>query len=617
MKIFKYIFLLMLPLAALAQFTPPAADRVTVTTDGDGLLVGPSTFWTANAAALAAVVEGEDIDVDWAQITGTPTTLGGYGITDAVNVSAIGTTEGDLVTLSAGGVWADARISASSVTQHEGALTIANTQVTGLGDLAAMDDITLALVTDSGTAAAVNTGTTQNTIPLIGAGNVLSDSLLSDNIPRLSGYNEWDAYNEFTGASEFTNTAEVSSLMRFTMDGVLRLTASTEIGSVSITRAESYEDDGFPVDWNLRIPDEAHRGTANIATREWVESDATISEGQITGLGELATMDSVSNANLDFAVVPATEAVMLSDGGGGMGHEHVNGVYLRDGELNGKPRYVKGDQEIVWRQLDTDPIGWHVKDINDSIWYFWSTQDVATPDLVTNWLTGDSFPVATVSLLSYTPATQEWVDEKIDARFSSLNTAAVDASGVLAMPDLNTGNTVLVDEVADSGEEPTGNVVLSGAGESQVNGVYLPNGEVNGRPSWKLDGSGDPGMRLLATSGSLWVWQIIDPTHEVLYGTWDQEVENPWDAIGWQDEEGDLPAPTVEQETAPAPGDTLTSITGMVTGAQYMLVNATGAALTLEASANLVLARGDPDLTLAEDEAVIVISLSPTKATIP
>ena len=72
---------------------------------------------TQHEAALA---------ISWSQVGATPTTLSGYGITDAaplVHTHAAG----DVIS----GTFADARISEASVTQHEAALSVSWSQLSG------------------------------------------------------------------------------------------------------------------------------------------------------------------------------------------------------------------------------------------------------------------------------------------------------------------------------------------------------------------------------------------------------------------------------------------------------------------------------------------------------
>ena len=67
--------------SGIAQILPTPLNTP-VTANADGTLRSPTTFITANASALSATVSPL-VSVSWSQITGKPTTLTGYGITDA------------------------------------------------------------------------------------------------------------------------------------------------------------------------------------------------------------------------------------------------------------------------------------------------------------------------------------------------------------------------------------------------------------------------------------------------------------------------------------------------------------------------------------------------------
>jgi hypothetical protein len=77
------------------------------------------------------------LSIGWGQLTGVPTTLAGYGITDAYTKTEADARYAPIVhthdaAAVVSGTFADARISASSVTQHQAALSIAWGQLTGV-----------------------------------------------------------------------------------------------------------------------------------------------------------------------------------------------------------------------------------------------------------------------------------------------------------------------------------------------------------------------------------------------------------------------------------------------------------------------------------------------------
>lgn len=74
----------------------------------------------------------------------------------------------------------------------------------------------------------------------------------------------------------------------------------------------------------------------------------------------------------------------------------VDGVYLRDGDLNSKPKYANGTHRIEWySNLSTHQ--WNILFVSgeDEVVYY-SNEDVDTPDLVTTWSIVAPSPVPTV-----------------------------------------------------------------------------------------------------------------------------------------------------------------------------------------------------------------------------
>jgi len=84
----------------------------------------------------------------------------------------------------------------------------------------------------------------------------------------------------------------------------------------------------------------------------------------------------------------------------GAGTAAVNGVYVPVGDVNGKPAYQKGEYPLRWYGTQ-----WAL--YSNNIGYY-STEDVATPDLVTTWVKGAAVlnPVPTVSTEMTTPTGQ-------------------------------------------------------------------------------------------------------------------------------------------------------------------------------------------------------------------
>jgi len=88
----KLLFILLAPAAALA------VTYSDVTVNADGTLSKPTNFWTGNAAGICSGINAT-VAPAWSNITSKPTTLTGYGITDAqaldsdlTSISALTTT---------------------------------------------------------------------------------------------------------------------------------------------------------------------------------------------------------------------------------------------------------------------------------------------------------------------------------------------------------------------------------------------------------------------------------------------------------------------------------------------------------------------------------------------
>ena len=65
----------------------------------------------------------------------------------------------------------------------------------------------------------------------------------------------------------------------------------------------------------------------------------------------------------------------------GAGSSGVNGTYIESGTNSGKPMYDNGNYRIFWVGS-----GWGIANYVAGVYYYRSTDDVATPDLVTTWV---------------------------------------------------------------------------------------------------------------------------------------------------------------------------------------------------------------------------------------
>jgi len=78
----------------------------------------------------------------------------------------------------------------------------------------------------------------------------------------------------------------------------------------------------------------------------------------------------------------------------GAGSSDSNGTYVESGESSGKPEYSMGDQRIRWSGTQ-----WEIRYYKYFMIDYYSTDDVATPDLCTTWQVGGHglSPVPTVT----------------------------------------------------------------------------------------------------------------------------------------------------------------------------------------------------------------------------
>lgn len=100
-------------------------------------------------------------------------------------------------------------------------------------------------------------------------------------------------------------------------------------------------------------------------------------------------------------------------------------------------------------------------------------------------------------------------------------------------------------------ELPTGDIIVSGAGTGQANGLYLQAGIENGKPFYEKTGNQDP-LILWVEQDNLFAWRIFDSIDNV--DTWYFSAENvatPDLVTTWTVHIGNAPAPTVTAQTEP------------------------------------------------------------------
>ena len=81
----------------------------------------------------------------------------------------------------------------------------------------------------------------------------------------------------------------------------------------------------------------------------------------------------------------------------GAGSSVINGTYIESGTYNGRSMYDNGNYRILWLGA-----GWGIVNYVNLAYYYRSTDDVATPDLVTTWTVYQTgiLPVPTVTAAS-------------------------------------------------------------------------------------------------------------------------------------------------------------------------------------------------------------------------
>jgi hypothetical protein len=115
---------------------------------------------------------------------------------------------------------------------------------------------------------------------------------------------------------------------------------------------------------------------------------------QYTEVMEFAVCIAAS-ADFDVVLPNDVETVTGTVTVSGAGTSEVNGTYAYWLDLEGKPVYTKGGGYNIW--WDTVILGWSIY-LDTGVDYYTSTDDVATPDLVTTWtVSAGSLPLPTVT----------------------------------------------------------------------------------------------------------------------------------------------------------------------------------------------------------------------------
>ncbi len=118
----------------------------------------------------------------------------------------------------------------------------------------------------------------------------------------------------------------------------------------------------------------------------------------------------------------------------GAGTVAVNGTYILDGTYNGKSKYVKDDNpDMILRwSCDWACDGWNIIDVMMFNTYYYSEDDVATPDLATTWQRGfGSNPVPTIEVegKSISFSTNAFIEKQSTNNGSIGNTITISYNG--------------------------------------------------------------------------------------------------------------------------------------------------------------------------------------------
>ena len=259
----------------------------------------------------------------------------------------------------------------------------------------------------------------------------------------------------------------------------------------------------------------------------------------------------------------------------GAGTSGANGTWAYAGLHGGKPYYTKGEDVIVW-------LG--------SFWaingYYYSLDDVATPDLVTTWTvyTSGIAPVPTVTVA--TTYTLTGSDVTLTYTQGAQNLTLTCESGSYSL----TGSGVIL--TSKHKNLANANIVVSGAGLDEVNGGYVEAGVINGRHYYTYE------KYQIFWNGS--VWLIFYPSQSLYqYGSLDN-VATPDLCTTWSARSGvPLPLPAV---TVGVKGDgTIHSEMECEAGAHSL----TGTNATLTVQRNFVLECQAGSYTLTGSDATL------------
>jgi hypothetical protein len=205
---------------------------------------------------------------------------------------------------------------------------------------------------------------------------------------------------------------------------------------------------------------------------------------------------------------------------------NANGLYVQNGQENGKNVYFlngtnfgNSQSSIYWNGTH-----WYIEELENGP-LFESDQDVAYPWLVTTWTPLDGFGTLVIAESPAPSPISNYYDLPERYLWAKIAVAAGAPRGeadYISLPKNYAWSDIYN---AVSGDIANSTVVVSGLSDSQYNGLYVYDGLVFGRPSYRF------GTFFTSWNGSSWTFG-----NGVSNASSDLDVAYPWLATGWYDE---------------------------------------------------------------------------------
>ena len=290
--------------------------------------------------------------------------------------------------------------------------------------------------------------------------------------------------------------------------------------------------------------------------------------------GHVLTADGSGGATWE---APSLEITSQAESGtilvSGAGTASLNGVYRPVGVNNEKTSYAliggSNGEGIEWQSGAPIALGtiyephWRMFDNHHPTAYY-SLDDVATPDLATTWQIEDGAapaPNAVEALANYPPGYVPAADGSGGAVWSPINAAVIRSEvagdGHVLTAD-GAGGAAWEAITSITGDyQPAGSIRVVYAGHAPCNGIYEPDGEMNGKPSYrKVAGDNDETIAWTVDGEDSW-WGISYDDDSMYFSN--EDVATPDLVSVWEENEGALPAPIVTPYTNPLKNHVITA----------------------------------------------------------